>query len=151
MWNQGSADWASQNPILPIGTQVYDNVLDKFKVGDGLTNYNSLPYIAGPNVVAAIGTTTGTISLNMSIVYAYTVTLSGALTINAINNPTGSKGSSVYLVVTSAGNNNAITFGTNFKSIGTLNEGSSSGKIFVMEFLNIDGTTWAETSRTTAM
>lgn len=57
----------------------------------------------------------------------------------------------LYLVITTSGTNSyTLTFGTGFKSTGTLATGASSGKVFVVQFVS-DGTTYHEVSRTTAM
>ena len=152
MWNQSTADWASQNPIIPLGKQVYDNVIDKFKVGDGLTTYNSLPYLdASFGVSQTIGTTTGTAAITLGTTAIYTITPTGTLTINGTNNPTGVQGMTIYILVGSNGSSYAITFGTSFKSTGTLSTGTDNTKHFIIQFFCADGSTWYEVSRTTAM
>lgn len=152
MWSQGTADWASQNPILGLGQQVYDTSIKDFKVGDGITYYNSLPYEnADFGISGVVAPTTGVANLNMGTVMVYTITLSGALTINAINAPIAALGATCYFLMTSAGSSNAITWGTNFKSTGTLSEGGTSGKKFLITFQCADGITWYEVARTTAM
>jgi len=152
MWTQGSADWASQNPILPLGMQVYDSVIKDFKVGDGLTPYNSLPYEnAEFGISAVVAPTTGTATLNFGTVMIYTLTMSGTLAINASINPILPIGSTAYFIITSSGNSYVLTFGTGFKSTGTLNEGGTSGKKFLVEFFSPDGITMYEVARTSAM
>jgi len=42
-----SANWSSNNPILSVGEMGYDTTDKKIKVGDGVTAWNSLEYIAG--------------------------------------------------------------------------------------------------------
>ncbi len=152
MWNQGTADWASQNPILAVGQQVYDNVIDKFKVGDGLTTYNSLPYLdASFGITSIVAPTTGTAAITLGTVAIYTITPTGTLTINGTNNPTGVAGMTIYFLVGSNGTSYAITFGTGFKSTGTLSTGIDNTKHFIIQFFCADGTTWYEVSRTTAI
>lgn len=72
--------------------------------------------------------------------------------VNATLSVTGvGVGQRVGLVVTTSGTDPYIlTFGTGFKSTGTLNTGASSGKVFVVDFLG-DGTNLNEVSRTAAM
>jgi hypothetical protein len=53
-------------------------------------------------------------------------------------------------VVTSGTVSRTLTFGTGFKSTGTLATGTVNGKVFMLEFVS-DGTTLNEISRTAAM
>jgi hypothetical protein len=78
----------------------------------------------------------------------YTPTQSS--TINAAS-MTGTAGHFVTLVVTTSGTTSyTVTFGTNFKSTGTLATGTVSAKKFTVRFVS-DGTNWLELSRTSAM
>lgn len=43
-----AATWTSVNPILAIGEAGYETDTGKFKVGNGSSNWNSLPYSSGP-------------------------------------------------------------------------------------------------------
>lgn len=54
------------------------------------------------------------------------------------------------IVLTSGTSSYTLTFGTNFKSTGTLATGTADAKRFVVKFI-FDGTYFVETSRTTAM
>lgn len=65
---------------------------------------------------------------------------------------TGATAGKVYFlrVLTSGTTSRTLTFGTNFKSTGTLATGTVSAKVFVIGFL-FDGTNFCETGRTTAM
>jgi hypothetical protein len=54
-------EWSSANPVLAIGEPGYETDTGKFKVGNGITNWNSLAYSTGdpgPAGNVAIGTTT---------------------------------------------------------------------------------------------
>lgn len=151
MWNQSTADWASQNPIIPMGEEVYDNVIDKIKVGNGYNYYNDLPYLdASFGVSGPVSPTTGTAAITLGTTAIYTITPTGALTINGTNNPTGVQGMTVYFLIGSNGSSYAITFGTSFKSTGTLSTGTDNSKHFIVQFFCADGSTWYEVSRTTA-
>lgn len=44
-----SSAWASVNPVLMAGEPAFELDTNKLKVGDGITPYNDLPYIAGEN------------------------------------------------------------------------------------------------------
>lgn len=39
------AQWASANPVLLEGEEGYDTTRDNFKIGDGVTAWNSLRYV----------------------------------------------------------------------------------------------------------
>lgn len=63
----------------------------------------------------------------------------------------GVNGESISLVVTTSGTTSrTLTFGTGFKTTGTLATGTSNGKVFAMRFVCVGGT-FVEVSRTTAM
>jgi hypothetical protein len=97
---------------------------------------------------AALSATTGTVSLDPTVTETFTVTPSGAMTINAASAPSGA---TVVLVITTSGTSSfTLTFGTNFKTTGTLATGTVSGKVFTISFTS-DGTNLNETSRTVAM
>ena len=53
-------------------------------------------------------------------------------------------------IVTSGTSSRTVTFGTGFKTTGTLATGTVSGKSFMVSFIS-DGGTWIETARTAAM
>ena len=68
-----------------------------------------------------------------------------ATTTNAV------KGRLYTLKVTTSGTSSyTLTFSTNFKTTGTLATGTTSAKVFVVQFI-FDGSTFNEVSRTTAM
>jgi len=56
----------------------------------------------------------------------------------------------VIKVTTSGTDSYTLTFGTNFKTTGTLATGTDTAKVFIIEFV-FDGTNFVEVSRTTAM
>ncbi|MDP2941988.1 MAG: hypothetical protein Q8O36_00520, partial [Candidatus Omnitrophota bacterium] len=60
-------------------------------------------------------------------------------------------GQKINLVITTSGTSSfTLTFGSNFKSTGTLATGTVSAKVFVVSFVS-DGTNLNEVARTTAM
>ena len=76
------------------------------------------------------------------------ITPTGACTFNATG---GAVGQNCSFVITTSGTNSYIlTFGSNFKSTGTLTTGTVSAKVFTVSFI-YNGTNWNETSRTVAM
>lgn len=66
-----STDWTSVNPTLSIGEFGYETDTRLFKIGDGSTAWNSLPYSASTITSVVAGTaltgggTTGTVTLNL--------------------------------------------------------------------------------------
>ncbi len=94
--------------------------------------------------------TTGTTSsLDPTLGGLFTITPIQACTINAATVPAKHQ-RIVIQVLTSGTTAYTITFGTNFKTTGTLSSGSSTGKYFHVAF-DSDGTNFVETSRTTAI
>lgn len=78
----------------------------------------------------------------------FTLTPGASLTINAASVVAGQE---VAIIVTTSGSSSfTLTFGTNFKTTGTLATGTVSAKIFVIQFIS-DGTNYIEVSRTTAI
>lgn len=93
-------------------------------------------------------TDTGTFDVRMTNP-VITLTPTGDCTLNAVG---GSAGDLVTFAVTSAGTTSyTVTFGTNFKSTGTLATGTVDAQLFTALFQCLDGTTWAELARTGAM
>lgn len=111
---------------------------------------NTLTVSTKPNGTAtltALGAT-GTVSLDPTVSRVFSVTPTGAITLNAASAPAGAV---VYVVVTTSGTSSYnITPTTNFKSTGALATGTSSGKVFVITFVG-DGTNLNEVARTAAM
>lgn len=56
----------------------------------------------------------------------------------------------VLLILTTGSTSRTITFGSGFKPVGTLATGTTSGRVFSIEFTS-DGTNLYETGRTAAM
>lgn len=111
---------------------------------DATTASFSLPVAAIPApVVAALSGTTGTVSLDPTTLDVATVTPSGDMTINA--SATTVKRLSV-IITTSGTTSRTVTFGTNFKANGTLATGSTSGKIWSVDFVS-NGAAFVEFSR----
>jgi hypothetical protein len=47
-----AAEWTAQNPILHIGEAGHESDTGKWKLGDGVTAWNALPYKMGVDTVA---------------------------------------------------------------------------------------------------
>ncbi len=107
-----------------------------------------LPFAnGGMGSSAATSATTGTISVAMST-QIITCVPSGALTLNGTGGVTGER--TTFVFTTSGVSSFVVTFGTNFKSAGTLSTGTTSGKVFTVSFI-YNGTSYLETGRTIAM
>lgn len=99
-------------------------------------------------VYSGLTFSTPTYSLNTADPGLYIGTTgAGAITINATTG--GVAGQTLELMITNdAGGARTVTFGTNFRSTGTLT--GTASKVMLMEFWS-DGTNWIEASRTVAI
>ncbi len=93
-------------------------------------------------------TAAAVVNIDPTIANIFTLTPGEAETINALSVV---KGQRLTLVITTSGTSSrTLTFGTNFKTTGTLATGTSDGKVFVIDFVS-DGVNYNEVARTTAM
>jgi hypothetical protein len=104
----------------------------------------SLPFPSGATTLG----TSGTVSLDPTIADVYAITPTGGVTLNATSAPIGKRITIVY--TTSGSSSFTTTFGTNFKTTGTLATGTVGGKVITISFMG-DGVNMNETSRTVAM
>jgi hypothetical protein len=91
-----AANWTSINPILASGEPGYETNSIKYKIGDGVTDWNSLPYFSrahdeltnldyasaghtGFASTAALTSTSGTLQTNIDANTALITTISGKL------------------------------------------------------------------------
>ena len=96
---------------------------------------------------AATPATTGAMTVSMTTP-VITITPTAACTFNASG---GVAGATCTFVVTTAGTTSYIlTWGSAFKTTGTLATGTVPGAVFTVSFV-YDGVNWNETGRTTAM
>lgn len=91
---------------------------------------------------------TGTVSVDMST-GIITITPTGACTFNATGGLTGAE--ATFVITTSGTTSRVLTWGTNFKTTATLATGTVTAKLFTVTFRCLDGTTWIEIARTSAM
>ncbi len=98
---------------------------------------------AGTALPATTGTMTATMDGGRK-----TITPTGDCTFNASGGVAGQL--CTFIITTSGTSSYVLTFGTNFKSQGTLATGTVTAKIFTVTF-RYDGTNWCEIARTTAM
>lgn len=99
--------------------------------------------------VSATPATTGAMTITMTAAKtAFSITPTGACTFNASGSIPGARVS--FIVTTNGVSSFVLTWGTNFRSIGTLATGTTTAKIFVVSFLCTAGGIWVETGRTAA-
>lgn len=129
------------NDYLPIiDVSVADASKDKRIVPNEL-----LVALRGP--ATALGDT-GTVSLDPALGDVFTTAPTGDMTINAASALLGAR---VSIVITTPNTTSrTLTFGTNFKTTGTLATGTVASKVFTISFVG-DGTNLNEVARTTAM
>jgi len=112
----------------------------------GLTSAAASGKIRNSTVTALA--TSGTISVDPTLGEVFTCTPSNACTFNAAS---AAAGTQVTFVFTTSGTSSFVmTFGTSFKSTGTLATGTVTAKVFTVSFIS-DGTNLNETCRTGAM
>lgn len=110
-----------------------------------LAGVSSSTYVKGGSVVLTAGATP---SLDPSLANVFTLTPGEDETIAAASAPAGQY---VSIVVTTSGSTSrTLTFGTKFKTTGTLATGTVTAKVFTITFVG-DGTNLNEVARTTAM
>jgi hypothetical protein len=113
-------------------------------MNSGVQSYTYLPKPAQDKALA----TSGTIAVTMDRP-EFTITPTADCTVNATG---GTPGDYCTFVITTSGTRPyKMTFGTNFKSTGSLTTGTASGKVFSISFICKTPTSWVETARTTAM
>ena len=101
-------------------------------------------YLLNPFTVLANGTTAIAFATNFNVQVTPTATATFTTTVPAA-------GIKVHLIIlTSGATSYTITFGTGFRTTGTLATGTTTARYFVLSFIS-DGTTLTEFSRTTAM
>ncbi len=127
------------------GKQVAGSYATSAEVAAKQNTITVLPFAnGGITGVTATSATTGTISVPMTS-RIITITPTGACTFNATG---GIAGQMVTFVITTSGVSSfTLTFGTNFKKVGTLATGTTSARFFTITFL-YDGTFWYEAGRT---
>lgn len=132
---------------LETGTITAINYQIKF-VSDG-TNWNEVSRTRDAVQSFAL-VDAATIALGVAEgLEVYTYTPAQTNTINCTVMPRAGKRFSI-VYTTSGGSSFTTTFGTNFKTTGTLASGTVTAKVFVIHFLS-DGTNMNEVSRTAAM
>lgn len=112
----------------------------------GSTLTDTVPFAVGGRAgSAATSATTGTMTVNMTTAIV-TITPTGACTFNASG---GVVGQIVTFIITTSGTSSfVLTWGTNFRKVGTLATGTVSARFFAVTFVCVNGTLWQEIART---
>ena len=133
---------------------VWNNITTKFAFANPTAN-RTVTFADATGTVSLVSTAAITPASTISYtpggsVTCSTLTPAQSETINGVT--TGAiSGKVYYFVITTSGvSSYTLTFGTNFKTTGTLATGTTSGKVFVISFI-FDGTNFNEVARTTAM
>lgn len=132
------------------GSNTGDNAVNTLYSGLAASKQNTitvLPFAnGGITGSAATSATTGTMTVSMTT-RVITITPTGACTFNASG---GIAGQMVTFIVTTSGVSSfVITFGTNFRKVGTLATGTVSARFFAVTFICLsDNGIWQEVSRT---
>jgi hypothetical protein len=128
-----------------VRAQAVDDAVATFK---GKTYQNAVFTGRTKKTTLTAITPSATPSIDASLSDVYTLTPGEDETISITN---GAAYQPITLIILTSGvTSRTLTFGTGFKSTGTLATGTSTGKYFVIEFI-CDGTNCYEKSRTTAM
>lgn len=152
----GGTKTLSSNPVFSAGTANGVLYLDGSKVatsGSAITfNGTNLAVsgtIQGTQIRGGYNDTTGTINTvaqDLGTNTASMVLISASTTLTTTVPPAGSRAS--VIIKTSGSVSRTVTFGTGFKSQGTLATGNTADRFWVVNFVS-DGTVLYETGRTT--
>lgn len=105
-----------------------------------------LPFANNAGTTASTSATTGTMTVSM-VTPIITITPTNACTFNATGGVTAQR--LTFVITTSGASSFTLTWGTNFRSTGTLATGTTTAKIFCVSFI-YTGSVWVETARTIA-
>lgn len=117
-------------------------------VGIGQFNPTAKLHVTGQIAGGYTALTAGAVAMALDVNTVVKVTPNANATYTTVVAPAGSRAS--IIVLTSGVTSYTITFGTGFKTTGTLATGVTTARTFVIEFVS-DGTSMIEVSRTVAM
>jgi len=134
----------------PPGADGADSVVPGPPGADGAQGIQGIQGPPGPSgqpiglTVLANDTTAVALATNFNV----KLTVTAARTLTTTVPPAGTR--CAVVVLTSGTTSRVITFGSGFKPVGTLATGTTSGRVFVVNFIS-DGTNLYEAGRTAAM
>lgn len=96
-----------------------------------------------------LGTTSGTLSVNVNDVSVVTIKPNGACTFNVTGGANGQRVS--FVIITAGTSSYTLTFGTGLNNTGTLATGTSDSKAWTVNFICINGGDHIETGRSGPM
>lgn len=132
--------------INPVSGVAFDNASGSGELIRVLVRTSPVP-VGVAQTVQSLNGAAATVAIDPTKGGVCTIAPTVNATINAASTPAGM---GLSLIITSDGNDEILTFGTGFKSAGTLNCGNTNAKMFAMKFVS-DGSKFVEESRTTAL
>jgi hypothetical protein len=143
----GVHEWYDSDPINGVGSRIAQLTSAGLSIGSadvGSTKLDVDGQISGK--FTNVGTNIA--AQNLATNHVSQVTISAATTLTTTVPPAGTQ--AIIIIVTSGTVSNTVTFGTGFKSTGTLATGTVTDRRFVVSFVS-DGTNLIECSRTVAI
>lgn len=137
--------------IIIIGTAAVSGTFSGGTINNtpiGASTPNTGNFTELTDAISSLTVSAATTSLNPVLGGLFTITPTASITINAASVPATHQ-RIVVTVLTSGTVSYTVTFGTNFKSTGTLTTGTVSGKYFNIVF-DGNGTYFIESGRSTA-
>ena len=106
-----AANWTSVNPTLAAGEQGFETDTGLFKVGDGVTTWNSLasPTLKSPKETWAVSATAATGTVNVDIVTASSFYYTSNASANWTFNFRGNSGTTLSSILT-VGSSTTVAF-----------------------------------------
>lgn len=152
-----AANWASANPVLAEGEVGWELDTGKAKLGNGVDDWATLPYVVGSgggggggarNTVSALSTS-GSVAIDYALGDYFTLALSGNVSGFTFSNLPGSgKGATLMIRITQDSTPRTVTWPSSFKWAGGVAGAVSTapGAVDLLAITTFDnGTTWRAT------
>ena len=127
-----AANWASNNPVIPDGQLCFDTTNNTYRIGDGVTAYESLPIQSGTtgNGIESIVRTSGDGSAGTTDTYTITYTDTTTDTFTVVNGADGADGADgITPHIGLNGNWYIGTTDTGIKAVGTDGADGADGEV----------------------
>lgn len=142
-----AAQFAEEDPVLPVGTIAREKDTHRWKIGDGATAYNSLPHAVDVGAPVEKAAVSGAVSLNCAEASVFVLNLTGNITSFTLANLVLGKEIEVHFVQDGTGSR---TLGGVHSSVklagGSLTLTTTASKRDVVRFRTV-GNTSVETGR----